>query len=415
MKVDPMFRKLNLFAFCLLMILQGALAQNPDIVRYINTYKFIAIKEMQRTGVPASITLAQGILETQAGSSDLVKNSNNHFGIKCKNTWIGDKVYHDDDEKGECFRSYSNAEDSYRDHSDFLKNSPRYAFLFNIDPADYGGWAKGLKKAGYATNPMYPQLLMKYVEDYNLQLYTLIAQGKKSFSDETPMYAIAGNIPAPPIATVQNSYGNPVAATSRTGPSLSDVNYPEEMFEINNTKVLYAKQGSSLLAIAEQYDIRYSHLLDFNELPEDEDILPADQLLYLQRKRKQGQKEYHVALAGETYYDIAQREGVRLQNVLEYNHAMETNIPQEGQKIFLQKNASRENNTVTYGNEMAKVQISLQPNQQQETKLTHIVSNKETLYSIARKYDVNVEQLKNWNNLEKNDIRNGQELVIYKK
>lgn len=354
-------------------------------------------------------------METQAGSSDLVKNSNNHFGIKCKNTWIGDKVYHDDDEKGECFRSYSNAEDSYRDHSDFLKNSPRYAFLFNIDPADYGGWAKGLKKAGYATNPMYPQLLMKYVEDYNLQLYTLIAQGKKSFSDETPMYAIAGNIPAPPIATVQNSYGNPVAATSRTGPSLSDVNYPEEMFEINNTKVLYAKQGSSLLAIAEQYDIRYSHLLDFNELPEDEDILPADQLLYLQRKRKQGQKEYHVALAGETYYDIAQREGVRLQNVLEYNHAMETNIPQEGQKIFLQKNASRENNTVTYGNEMAKVQISLQPNQQQETKLTHIVSNKETLYSIARKYDVNVEQLKNWNNLEKNDIRNGQELVIYKK
>ncbi len=410
-----MLRKLSLFTFCGLMILQGSQAQNPDIIRYINTYKFIAIKEMQRTGVPASITLAQGILETQAGSSDLVKSSNNHFGIKCKNTWIGDKVYHDDDERGECFRAYSNAEDSYRDHSDFLKNSPRYAFLFKIDPADYRGWAKGLKKAGYATNPKYPQLLMKYVEDYDLQVYTLIAQGKKSIADEAPMYAVAGNMTAPPIATVQTTYGISVNSTTRTGPPLPEANYPEEMFEINNTKVLFAKQGSSLLAIAEQYGIRYSHLIDFNELPDDEDILPADQLLYLQRKRKQGQKEYHVALPGETYYDIAQREGVRLKSLLEYNRAEETVLPQEGQKIYLQKNAPHENDTLFSGNELAKVQVPQQANQAQVTKLTHVVSSKETLYSIARKYDVNVDQLKTWNNLEKNDIRNGQELVIYKK
>jgi LysM repeat protein len=406
-----MLRKLSITALCGFILWRHAAAQNPVIIRYINSYKFIAIKEMQRTGIPASITLAQGILETQAGCSDLVKSSNNHFGIKCKNTWLGDKVYHDDDEKGECFRAYSNAEDSYRDHSDFLKNSPRYAFLFKIAPEDYQGWAKGLKKAGYATNPKYPQQLNKYIEDYDLQVYTLIAQGKKSISDESPMYARGDNMTATQTAIVQNTAGNPAAATSRSGGPLPETSYPEEMFEINNTKVLYAKQGSSLLAIAEQYDIRYSHLLDFNELPSNEDILPADQLLYLQRKRKQGQNEYHVALTGETFYDIAQREGVRLESVLSYNHTSEATMPQEGQKIYLQKEAPAEREVVLAGNEVARVQA---PREVSRAKLTHVVGSKETLFSIAKKYDVNVEQLKTWNSLQKNDIRTGQELVIYK-
>ena len=403
-----MLRKLTITALCGLILWQHAAAQNPVIIRYINSYKFIAIREMQRTGIPASITLAQGILETQAGSSDLVKSSNNHFGIKCKNTWLGDKVYHDDDEKGECFRAYSNAEDSYRDHSDFLKNSPRYAFLFKIAPEDYQGWARGLKKAGYATNPKYPQQLIKYIEDYNLQVYTLIAKGKKSISDEAPMYATADDSNIAQVAVVQNTSSTPAVAVSRSGGPLPELNYPETLFEINNTKVLYAKQGSSLLAIAEQYGIKYSHLLDFNELSSNEDILPADQLVYLQRKRKQGQQEYHVALAGETFYDIAQREGVRLESVLGYNHTSETIMPQEGQRIYLQKEASEEREAVLTGNEVASAHVSVRP------KLTHVVSSKETLFSIARKYDVNVEQLKTWNSLEKDDIRTGQELVIYK-
>ncbi|MEP7278656.1 MAG: glucosaminidase domain-containing protein, partial [Bacteroidota bacterium] len=112
-----------------------------DIITYINTYKEIAIEEEQRTGVPAAIKLAQGIHETQAGTSELVRKSNNHFGIKCKNTWTGDKVYHDDDARAECFRSYDRPEQSYKDHSDFLKGSPRYAFLFQLDPTDYKSWA----------------------------------------------------------------------------------------------------------------------------------------------------------------------------------------------------------------------------------------------------------------------------------
>jgi len=142
-------------------------AQSPEQVNaYINTYKFLAIAEMQRSGVPASIILAQGIHETSAGTSELVIASNNHFGIKCKANWTGQTVYHDDDAKGECFRSYAVAADSYRDHSDYLKETPRYAFLFKLNPEDYESWAYGLKKAGYATNIKYSQILIKLIEDY---------------------------------------------------------------------------------------------------------------------------------------------------------------------------------------------------------------------------------------------------------
>ena len=160
-------------------------AQNPEAIQnYINTYKDMAIIEMQRTGVPAAIKLAQGIHETMAGTSDLVLSSNNHFGIKCKDTWKGESVVHDDDLRGECFRKYASAIESYRDHSDFLKSSSRYAFLFNLDPTDYEHWAYGLKRAGYATNPRYPQIIISLIEDYHLQDYTMIALGKTMVKEE---------------------------------------------------------------------------------------------------------------------------------------------------------------------------------------------------------------------------------------
>ena len=127
--------------------------EKDRIAHYIEQYKDLAIAEMIRTGIPASITLAQGILETGYGQSDLAQYANNHFGIKCKTEWTGEKMYHDDDAKGECFRKYASVEDSYKDHSDFLANRPHYAFLFKLDPTDYQAWAHGLKKAGYATNP----------------------------------------------------------------------------------------------------------------------------------------------------------------------------------------------------------------------------------------------------------------------
>jgi LysM repeat protein len=166
------------FSAILMMLPRFSFSQQTEIIKsYIETYKDLAIAEMQRTGVPASITLAQGIHETMAGTSDLVLSSNNHFGIKCKTGWSGPSVRHDDDLRAECFRKYETPEESYKDHSDFLKTGPRYAFLFSLEPTDYVGWAVGLKRAGYATSPVYSQVLIKLIKDYNLQRFTYEALG----------------------------------------------------------------------------------------------------------------------------------------------------------------------------------------------------------------------------------------------
>jgi LysM repeat protein len=313
---------------------------NPDVINYVNTYKALAITEMQRTGIPAAITLAQGIHESEAGNSDLVKRSNNHFGIKCKDEWTGDRVYHDDDARGECFRSYPSAEDSYKDHSDFLKKGARYAFLFNLNPTDYEGWANGLRKAGYATNPRYPQILIKYIQDYNLEQYSLIAMGKLKPSDEVVL-TVPGAPARPltalndgPAVTVIPGAGGAVVTPAGGAPQT----YPEGEFQINRTRVIFAKAGVSLLSIADQYDISLPRLLEFNDLKE-EDVLVRDQLLFLQRKRRTGANEFHIVQEGETVYDICQKEGVRCQDLLEMNQLGPGTQPAAGEKIYLQSSA----------------------------------------------------------------------------
>jgi len=158
----------------ILLSFQGAAQYDSTVRQYINTYKNSAVIEMVRTGVPAAITLAQGILEAGAGKSELALKSNNHFGIKCKSNWQGERVYHNDDAQGECFRKYATAEESFIDHSNFLKANTRYAFLFMLDPTNYSSWAYGLKQAGYATEPRYPILLIQCIEKYRLQDYTLL-------------------------------------------------------------------------------------------------------------------------------------------------------------------------------------------------------------------------------------------------
>jgi hypothetical protein len=257
---------------------------SADVINYINTYKGVAMSEMQRSGIPAAIILAQGIHESEAGTSELVKKSNNHFGIKCRDDWKGPSVTHDDDARGECFRSYATPEESYKDHSDFLRGSTRYASLFNYAPDDYEDWAHGLKKAGYATNIHYPQILIKLIKDYNLQQYTLIAMGRMKPSEEivlqipgTPGDGKTGGVAAADPAGVMDT-----AARTQTA-----VNYPDGEFMINNTRVVFVKAGTSLLWVANQYELPLARLLEFNELKE-EDVLVKDQLLYLQRKRKTG-------------------------------------------------------------------------------------------------------------------------------
>ncbi len=301
-------------------------AQSPDqISNYINTYKILAIAEMQRSGIPASIILAQGIHETQAGTSDLVIASNNHFGIKCKDNWNGQVVYHDDDARGECFRSYPAASDSYRDHSDFLINSPRYAFLFKLNPEDYESWAYGLKKAGYATNTKYSEILIRLIREYDLQKYSLIALGKlpPEPSDSGAMAKRTND------ETVQGFLDT--VQIKKT----ADISYPEGQFAINATKVIYAKAGVSLLALSNQYTIPLARLLEFNDLKE-EDVLVNDQLIFLQRKRKIGGTPYHITQTGESMYVICQEEGIRYENILELNHLAPGEEPAPGEKIYLQ-------------------------------------------------------------------------------
>ncbi|MCU0388222.1 MAG: glucosaminidase domain-containing protein [Chitinophagaceae bacterium] len=170
----------------LVMVLKANSQNEEKIKAYIEKYAPLAINEQVRTGIPAAIKLAQGIHESGAGNGDLALRSNNHFGIKCKSNWTGAVAYHDDDEKGECFRAYDSVAFSYRDHSDFLKTSKRYEFLFKLDITDYKGWANGLKQAGYATNPKYPLLLIKLIENYNLSEFTNTALALQESSYRPP-------------------------------------------------------------------------------------------------------------------------------------------------------------------------------------------------------------------------------------
>jgi LysM repeat protein len=313
-------------------------------VVYVNTYKSLAIAEEQRSGIPASIILAQGLHESEAGTSELVKASNNHFGIKCKDDWKGQVVYHDDDARQECFRGYPTAADSYRDHSDFLRRSSRYAFLFQLQPTDFEGWAYGLKKAGYATNIKYSQILIKLIRDYNLQQYTLIATGKMRPSDEVVL-----SMPGAPAGVPVDVASGGVSGGGATGGGKNEpvagadglkgapeVSYPEGEFTINRTKVIYAQAGTSLLAIANQYEISLPRLLEFNDMKE-QDVLVKGQLLFLQRKRRTGSIEFHVVREGETLYDISQAEGVRMEDLVEFNQLGPDSKLATGTKIFLNK------------------------------------------------------------------------------
>lgn len=326
--------------FLLLLIVAGAEAQTISIEDYIKTYRDIAIQEMIRTGVPASITIAQGIVETENGNSKLVKKSNNHFGIKCKETWTGPSVSHDDDAPGECFRKYGSAEESYIDHSNFLKTRKHYAFLFQLDPADYKAWAYGLKKAGYATNPRYPEMLIKYIETYNLNEYSLMALGKKKTDEPVATTTVAVDQPKPVIKeTVKKEQPAPVKETKpvvvETKPA---VTYPTGEFKINETRVTYVTKGTSFLAIAQQFNIPLKWLYDFNDVKETEAVA-KDQLIYLQRKRKIGLNEFHVVAQGETLYDIAQKEGIRLDALQQYNLLQGNQQPAVGEKLYLQVQA----------------------------------------------------------------------------
>ena len=425
-----------LLAFVLSFFFKFSHGQSPDeIVAYITRYKDLAIAEMKRTGVPAAITLAQGIHETEAGTSVLVRKSNNHFGIKCKDEWRGESVSHDDDARGECFRKYAAPEDSYRDHSDFLRNRPNYASLFTLDPTDYQSWAFGLKKAGYATNPKYAQVLIKLIQDYNLEDYTLIAMGKMKEQD-----GLAKNnevIPdkSPSVVLVKNNDSEkekrtePVVTENKvvqeTRPSVTQVSYPSGEFKINDTRVVYVKKGTSYLTIAQQYEIPLARLFEFNDLKPQE-VTDNDELIFIQRKRKTGEHEFHTVQPGETMNDIAQSEALRLESLLDYNNMTANMQPAVGETLNLHTKSSgtpklvSKNSIVEKSNPVASdVVINNDATGKKEVHqknnfIFHTVQAKETVYSIAKKYNVSADDLISWNQLQDTDLKIGQSLKIYR-
>ncbi len=280
-------------------------SQQAEIIQlYIEQYKDLAIAEMKRTGVPASIKLAQGIHETMAGKSELVQKSNNHFGIKCKTGWNGPSVRHTDDARNECFRKYATASESYRDHSNFLKSSSRYASLFELDPTDYEAWAKGLKSAGYATNPVYSQTLVRLIEEYDLQQYSMLALGYETEEEDATEVSI---VPLKNAAPTTNESNIPTASKDDAAVSLtkaeekktestenvkevvetsssvkSSRQYPSGVFKEEGVKAVYITAGTPFLVIAEQYKVPLAKLFEWNNLiPSTEARI--SQVIYLER------------------------------------------------------------------------------------------------------------------------------------
>ena len=393
-------------------------AQKITPEQYVAKYRDFAIREMKRMGVPAAITLAQGLLETENGNSDLVKKSNNHFGIKCKSSWNAAGVRHDDDAPGECFRSYKDAEESYRDHSNYLRGNDRYASLFALPATDYKGWARGLRKAGYATNPKYPEILIHNIEQFNLQQYSLAA---------------ANEVPA--IATIKqkatdDADNTPIEVVQyNMRPSADNNKITTAVNSVNGHKCITATKGTSLLAIATENDIDLSKLLAYNDLTQD-GILTADQLIFLQKKSKTGDADFYLVQQNETVYEIAQKTGMQLKYLLAYNQLTDNAKLAKGLKLYLNaaaetQQASATKQTVTTKQAEAIQQVvtpkPVVPRVIMAPAITkivtpankiHQVQAKEGLYAIARKYQVTVQQLRSWNSLATDDLKIGQQLIV---
>jgi LysM repeat protein len=354
--------------FVLIVFANQSVAQDmyrESILEYIETYAPIAIREMNRTGFPASIKIAQGIHESGAGKSLLVKKSNNHFGLKCKSSWTGGKVYHDDDERGECFRQYEQAEESFEDHSNYLKSQERYASLFELDPNDYEGWAWGLKKAGYATSPVYAQTLIKYIETYQLNVLNDYASEEEQDEPDLSTYFTALNeskqvnpafkkptISGPAIDEERSeTVGSAKNAANASSTSKNTVNSNKattkskanygSIFKINGLKVIEAEKGTSLLSIAKDKRIQLSALLAFNDLPSSTTTLKQDQLIFLQAKKKTGKKEFHKVRKGESLYEISQLEGIKFSSLLKLNKLKKGMEPKIGQQLSLKSTTTK--------------------------------------------------------------------------
>jgi hypothetical protein len=280
---------------------------------YIDRWADVAVRQMVDHGIPASITLAQGILESGNGNSELAAKSNNHFGIKCHSDWDGRRTYHDDDEKGECFRVYKDASDSFEDHSAFLKRS-RYAELFELDITDYKGWARGLKKCGYATNPKYAGLLIDLIERYELQ----------RFDEEGLALMERGE-------SIRNEQAN-LASTRLHWAAGREV-----WISDNDIRYLIASPTDTYETLAKELDMMPWQFYRYNEVErrEEEHALQGGEIVYLQPKRSTGNVDWVTVGAGATLYEIAQQHGIKLKAIIRKNRLKPGHALQEGDRLSL--------------------------------------------------------------------------------
>lgn len=282
--------------------------RNSRYNSYIKEYAPLAVEQMKKYKIPASITLAQGLLESGAGTSSLARKSNNHFGIKCHSTWRGKKVYYDDDAPKECFRAYRKVEDSYEDHSKFLTEGARYRFLFDLKMTDYKGWAKGLKKAGYATDRSYANRLITIIEDYELYKYDSQGMSKRE--------------------------ARKLAKLLKKKPWLAN---PHQVYIANGLAYVVVREGDTFKLLGGEFDISWKKLVDYNDLHKEYVLEPGD-IIYLKKKNKKAQKSYtlHVVRDGESMHSISQTYGIRLKYLYKMNKKkMEEYVPEVGDTLRL--------------------------------------------------------------------------------
>lgn len=339
-------------------------SQTQTIKQYIDSFKHIAMIEMVEYKIPASITLAQGLLESGSGNSRLAKQGNNHFGIKCKKDWTGCTILEDDDALQECFRCYKSAEESYKDHSRFLKDNKRYAALFQLSITDYKGWAAGLLTAGYATNQKYSELLIRTIEKNGLASFdTMIVNGYNPYSTVVPAK----------ISIVDNKVPSTVVQPNQTVSSIAEAN-----------------------------DKTARKISKYNDLSYHQQIEPGD-VLYLKPKKRKASVESHQVSEGETMWDISQKYAIKINSLYKKNLMVPGTEPKTGVVLQLQHKADSRPDTGR-----ASISVPVGENEY------HIVGAGETLYSISRIYGIKVEDLISMNGIVNNQIKPGQRLLVKK-
>ena len=311
----------TLTVFSALLLAFSTFGQKMTRAEYIEKYAETAVREMKATGIPASITLAQGCLESGNGNSTLAREANNHFGIKCHNNWKGKTVRHDDDEKAECFRKYASADESYRDHSDFLRYRDRYASLFNLEPGDYKGWAYGLQKAGYATARTYAASLIKIIEENELYLYDKLDKEAMESLPPTPSQAEFSTVFKP-----------------HPGHKLYTASLYREIHTTNGVAYIIAQEGDTYRGLAREYNLFRSELLRFNDRRRDK-TLHAGETVYLEAKKNESARnlDKHVVEEGETMRSLAQRYAVKMKRLYKYNDMKPGTEPEAGTILNLRK------------------------------------------------------------------------------